>query len=400
MKRATVIIGANFGDEGKGLLTDFHAAQLGSDGLVVRFNGGAQAGHTVTTPEGRRHVFSHFGAGTLAGVPTYLSRFFVVNPLLFFKELPAIATAKPRVYVDRDCPLTTPYDMMINQMVETARGCNRHGSCGIGFDETIERNLKAAFRLTVADLGCPDLAARLDAIGRDYVPQRLKKLCISAPAQPIVPKPILADFVAAGRAFIDAVVLADCTIIRHKKQIIFEGAQGLLLDEEHHWFPHVTRSKTGLKNVIALARATNIDALDVTYVTRAYLTRHGAGPFPSEVRGLVYPGVRDATNLPNPFQGALRFGWLDLDLLRETVVADVAVGRASGLSFSHRLAVTCLDQLPAIATFIREGRRHPGGAEALVQAALASVAANEGFVSTGPTRRTLMRIRRRAQMAA
>jgi adenylosuccinate synthase len=400
MKRATVIIGANFGDEGKGLLTDFHAAQTGSDGLVVRFNGGAQAGHTVITPQGRRHVFSHFGAGTLAGVPTYLSRFFVVNPLLFFKELPAIAAAKPRVYVDRDCPLTTPYDMMINQMVEDARGRNRHGSCGIGFGETIERNLSAAFRLTVADLGRPEFVSRLDAIGKDHVPQRLGKLGISAPAQPIVPEAILADFVAAGRAFIDAVVLADCSIIRHKKQIIFEGAQGLLLDEEHHWFPHVTRSKTGLKNVIALARAANIDALEITYVTRAYMTRHGAGPFPSEVHGLVYPGITDATNLPNPFQGALRFGWLDLDLLKETVAADLAAGAASSLPFLHRLAVTCLDQLPATATFIREGQQHHAGAEALVRAALASVGASEGFASAGPTRRAVIRIGRWAQMAA
>jgi adenylosuccinate synthase len=400
MKRATVIIGANFGDEGKGLLTDFHAAQIGGDGLVVRFNGGAQAGHTVTTPEGLRHVFSHVGAGTLAGLPTYLSRFFVANPLLFFKELPAIAAAKPRVYVDRDCPLTTPYDMMINQMVETARGGKRHGSCGIGLSETIERNLSSAFRLTVADLERPDLAARLEAIGRDYVPQRLGKLGIAPPAQSIVPEPILADFLVSGRAFIDAVALADCTIIRHKKQVIFEGAQGLLLDEEHRWFPHLTRSKTGLKNVIALAQATNIDALDVIYVTRAYMTRHGAGPFPSEVPGLPYPGIRDATNLPNSFQGALRFGWLDLDLLKETVVADLAVGSGSGFAFSHRLAVTCLDQLPATATFIHEGRQHHGGAEALVEAALASVGASEGLVSAGPTRRGVTRIGRGAQLAA
>ncbi|HUH85812.1 MAG TPA: adenylosuccinate synthetase [Stellaceae bacterium] len=399
MKRATVVIGANFGDEGKGLMTDFHAAALGSDGLVVRFNGGAQAGHTVTTVDGKRHVFGHFGAGTFAGAPTFFSRFFAVNPPLFFKELPALAAERPRVYVDRDCPLTTPYDMMINQMAETARGGKRHGSCGIGFGETIERNLCPAFRLAVGDLDRPDFAARLEAIRREYVPQRLRTLGIESPA-PIVPPQVIVDYRACGRALLDHVALTDSAILRHKKHIVFEGAQGLLLDEEHPSFPHVTRAKTGLKNVLALARAADIDALDVTYMTRAYMTRHGAGPFPSETRERPYPGIAYATNLPNRFQGALRFGWLDLDLLQATVGADLALGFAASLALSHRLAVTCLDQLPAVATFIRDGEPRHESAEVLVEAALAAVGASGGFVSTGPARNAVTSIARRASLAA
>src|SRR6266850_5209509 len=81
---ARVVIGANFGDEGKGLITDYLCSK--GAGIVIRFNGGANAGHTVVTPEGERHVFRHVGSGTFLGVPTFLSQFFVCNPIAFFKE--------------------------------------------------------------------------------------------------------------------------------------------------------------------------------------------------------------------------------------------------------------------------------------------------------------------------
>src|SRR5206468_2979559 len=107
---AKVVIGANYGDEGKGLMTDYHAAHAGGDGIVVRFNGGAQAGHTVTTPGGMRHVFSHLGSGTLAGAATFLSRHFVCHPPMFFKELEKLAAAGlrtlPPVFVDERAPVS------------------------------------------------------------------------------------------------------------------------------------------------------------------------------------------------------------------------------------------------------------------------------------------------------
>lgn len=87
--KARVVIGSSFGDCGKGLVTDYLCSQ--GAGIVVRFNGGANAGHTVVTPDGQRHVFSHFGSGTLLGVPTFLSSFFVCNPIQFAKELDRIA---------------------------------------------------------------------------------------------------------------------------------------------------------------------------------------------------------------------------------------------------------------------------------------------------------------------
>jgi hypothetical protein len=114
---ATVVIGANFGDEGKGLAVDALAARAGpsrhaglsrhSDAAVIRFNGGAQAGHTVVTEDGRRHVFSHVGAGAFAGAVTFLSRFFVVQPAIFAREAAELAETglTPRVYIDPDARL-------------------------------------------------------------------------------------------------------------------------------------------------------------------------------------------------------------------------------------------------------------------------------------------------------
>ena len=88
---ARVVIGAQFGDEGKGQAVAGEAAAAGGDGIVVRYNGGAQAGHTVVTPDGRRHVFSHVGSGAFSGAATFLSRWFVSHPMLFLKEQAALA---------------------------------------------------------------------------------------------------------------------------------------------------------------------------------------------------------------------------------------------------------------------------------------------------------------------
>ena len=90
-----VVVGANFGDEGKGLMTDCFCHQSSVKGekcLVVLHNGGAQRGHTVVTPEGGRHVFHHFGSGTFVGADTYLSEDFILNPMVFRQEWEELKT--------------------------------------------------------------------------------------------------------------------------------------------------------------------------------------------------------------------------------------------------------------------------------------------------------------------
>ncbi len=398
-KTARAVIGAQFGDEGKGRLTDYYAAEVGGDGIVIRCNGGAQAGHTVVTPDGLHHVFSHVGSGAFAGAATFLSRFFVSNPILFLKEIKSLAIngAKPTIYVDPQSPVTTPYDMMINQIVERERGGDRHGSCGVGFGETIERNLTPAYALTVADLADRSaLVGKLDAIRRDHAPVRLARLgfadAFARNADLFLSDAILERYVEDARRFVEAITVADARTATCGRHLLFEGAQGLLLDQDRGFFPHVTRSNTGLHNVLELAEELDLTELEVTYATRAYLTRHGAGPLPRELPEKPYPGVVDATNVPNAYQGTLRFGWLDLDVLRRAIAEDLAdAGRLPGLSIKTRLAITCLDQIgDDKVRYYSGGLQRRTSIESFVSAVSRAVGASDALLGFGADRESVI----------
>lgn len=353
--RATGVIGANFGDEGKGLLTDYFCAEK-ENTVAVRFNGGAQAGHTVVTNDGKRFVFKHFGSGTLAGSATFLSRFFISNPLLWYKEkqhLLAIKESLPLMMVDPDSPVTTPLDMLVNQIAERARGDGRHGSCGIGINETIVRNQNEKFAIRVRDLEDTHvLFAKMEIIKNEYLYSRLEALNVEIP-------PWLPEYIKNNSFFIDDFVWTASQYYRSSKicgikeaaegnNFVFEGAQGLLLDQDHRYFPHVTRSKTGLHNIAILMREAEISGIDLVYVTRAYMTRHGAGPFETEDKDLIF---EDWTNVSNEFQGSLRFGHLDVPLLAESIKTDLKHGK--DIDVSPLVAITCLDQFGEDVALIR-----------------------------------------------
>lgn len=392
---ALVVIGAGYGDEGKGLLTDAFAAPFGTDAVVVRFNGGAQAGHTVTLADGRRHIFHHVGSGAFVGARTFLSRFFVANPMLLQPELDELAGkgVRPALILDPEAPVTTPWDMMLNQFAETARGTGRHGSCGLGFGETLERNQHAEIALTAAMLtDSAVLRRRLSAIRNLWVPQRLARLGLvpdGEQAALIASEVVFERWLADLPAFLNAVEITGIFTLRNSRQVIFEGAQGLGLDQTCGAFPHVTRSNTGLKNVLALAREAGITALDVTYASRAYVTRHGAGPLEHALPDKPYAGVVDATNIDNPWQGSIRFGTLDLDLLAGRILDDLTDVRGSGIGVRHDLALTCLDQIEGKATYVAEDVLRRASPQAMALEAVEAARAEDLVLSYGPTRETL-----------
>lgn len=346
--RAQAVIGAAYGDEGKGLMVDRLAA-ASQNAVVVRSNGGAQAGHTVVSPSGQRHVFHHVGSGTFAGAATHFSRFFVAHPMLLLSELAALENLgyRPRLTSDPEVMVSTPYDVIINQAVEMARGTARHGSCGLGFGETIERNLRPEFTLTMRDLFRPDIRQRLATIRDQWVQQRLETLGITTLpdelAAALADDTTLLRFLEDCDATLDHVSLWPDRRLAQLGPVIFEGAQGLLLDQDFGAFPHVTRSKTGISNMLAIATEAGIDRLDVTYATRIYTTRHGAGPLKSETPKLENIRVVDPTNAPNDWQGTLRLAPLDLGVLRDAIAHDLAVPHR-GITVHAGLAVTCLDQ--------------------------------------------------------
>jgi adenylosuccinate synthase len=323
------VIGANFGDEGKGLVVDYLCATEGA-GMVVRFNGGAQAGHTVVRADGKRHVFHHVGAGTFAGVPTYLSKFFLLNPILFWQEMKDLTQlgVEPIVYAHPDCLVTTFADMIINQRKEEARGKDRHGSVGVGVHETMQRSAIPELKITMADLWnrSPRVRHKLYTICRQYAMFRTGH-AIERHGE------MTEHFLKACEAFAQVVAPLG---IQQCRDPIFEGAQGLLLDQDNKaYWPHVTHSSTGMKNVRELCKQAGIDKVEPYYVSRTYLTRHGAGPLPGEDKRLFY---HDDTNGDHEFQGKLRFAPLDYTSMWNRCARDAGCG--------FNLVLTHCDQVP------------------------------------------------------
>ena len=161
MTRAILTVDLGFGDAGKGSIVDY-LTRAHDAHTVVRYSGGAQAGHRVVTEEGHEHVFSQFGAGTLAGAESFLSRFMLVEPLAIRNEAAHLATlghgdALARLALDGRATVITPFHRAINRLREMARGTARHGSCGIGVGETVRDRLRHGDRvLYAADLLDPD----------------------------------------------------------------------------------------------------------------------------------------------------------------------------------------------------------------------------------------------------
>ncbi|PSR65065.1 adenylosuccinate synthetase [Nocardia sp. MDA0666] len=342
--RHVIVVDLGFGDAGKGATVDWLCSpQAGSDvAAVVRFNGGAQAAHTVIA-DGRRHTFRQFGSGTLSGVPTVLSRHVLVDPIALAAEaeaLTALGLADPlgSIFVDERALLTTPIHGAANRCREDARGAARHGSCGMGIGETVRYALDHDAPL-VRDCRTPDILRRkLIALERHFAPllasgrhghepidALIEAYTEFARSVALVPGEQLAVFAAAGR-------------------LIFEGAQGVLLDEWRGLHPYTTWSTVEPRHARAMLARIGQPGT-VLGVTRAYQTRHGAGPFPTEDAALSIPEPYNATG---PYQGVFRVGHLDPILLRYAVEA---CGGIDALAVNHLDLVAARDDMRTAAGY-------------------------------------------------
>ncbi|MCB9668268.1 MAG: adenylosuccinate synthetase [Alphaproteobacteria bacterium] len=328
---AWAVIDLGFGDAGKGATTDFLCREVGAD-VVVRFNGGAQAGHNVVTPDGRHHTFSQLGAGTFAGARTLLGPDFLLHPLGLLLEadhLVDVGVHDPlaMLAVHREARVITPFQQAANQIRERARGDAAHGTCGVGVGECASDSLSADDTVRAGDLGDPVRLARLLRSQRDR--KRVELL-----SQGLDPGGIFDDPELVGRVLdvwgevARAVRLVDDAGLRAEldaaRSVVFEGAQGVLLDEHWGFHPHTTWS-----DCTGSTLGTLWDGPTVRLgVVRTYQTRHGAGPFPTE--GTL--DVPEVHNGPECWQGAFRTGALDGVLLRYAL--DV-VGGVDGLAVTH-----------------------------------------------------------------
>ena len=317
--RTISVIGKNFGDEGKGFVCSRLASSL-KNALIIKHNGGGQAGHTVEDPEGKwRFIHHQIGAGAEYHVPTLFADSFM--PDLFqlgkeVKEFTELFGFQPILYSEKNVRVTTIDDVLLNMGAEVAIGKNRHGSCGMGIEECVQRNA-AGYGITVEELATwtkQDLLDRLKQIQREYTERRAKILGIysSNPYYEMLHnETVLDNFVVEVKENVKLLTLvdADRTWLEEFQNLIFETGQGLLLDQDYEAFaPHLTSSKTGIHNPTIFLEKRGLPLEEALYVTRPYVTRHGNGPLPCEVKRSELSGVgEDLTNQPNEWQGTLRY---------------------------------------------------------------------------------------------
>ncbi|MFE1594843.1 adenylosuccinate synthetase [Nocardia sp. NPDC058705] len=322
-----VVVDLGFGDAGKGATVDWLCAAEVDLGVaaVVRFNGGAQAAHNVVA-DGRHHTFAQFGSGTFSGVPTWLSRHMLVEPIALAAESEQLAALGIRdplglLAVDERALLTTPIHIAANRAREDARGSSRHGSCGRGIGETAWYALEHDAP-TVADCRTPTvLRAKLDRLAAHY--ERLIGPSVHGYESIDAMVAMYGDFARAVRITGGE----ELARVAQVGRLVFEGAQGVLLDEWRGLHPHTTWSTVEPRNARAMIREIGGTAT-VLGVTRTYMTRHGAGPLPTEAP-LRIPEPHNDTG---HYQGAFRQGHLDPILLRYAV--DVC-GGIDGLVVNH-----------------------------------------------------------------
>lgn len=328
----SIVLGAGYGDEGKGSHVN-HLTSKSKRPLVIRFSGGHQVGHTVVLEDGTRHVFSNFGSGTLQGAPTYWSEYCTFNPIGIQREAKDLQKkgVNGLLFLDENAMVTTPFDMLMNKQLDKQ---NRHGSVGVGFGQTIQRT-EDHYTLFARDLKYPAIRdAKLELIRKYYGYQNTEKTI-----------EVMDEFKAACEYVMETHEVVSGLRTLQDYEWIFEGSQGIMLDMDYGFFPHVTRSNTTAKNALEIIKKYRPDSYIRTYyVTRAYLTRHGNGPMPNQNldNSFIINNPLE-TNRSDGFQGEFRKAPLDIDMLKYAIECDKYHNPKS----KRILVVTCLDQVPA-----------------------------------------------------
>lgn len=337
-----IAVDLGFGDAGKGLITDYFTRCYGAK-LVVRFNGGAQAGHNVVTSDGRHHTFAQIGSGSFVpGVRTFLSRYFVLHPTALLVEAEHLAQKGlprilERVSISPDSLVITPFHQAAGRLRELQV---RHGSCGVGLGEAMRDRLQPdAIRVSA-------LRDRASLVRLLKQVQERKRADISGFGGDPEERAIFEDpaviliWADKVRSLLEQVTIADDDRLQEPGPIVFEGAQGVLLDENHGFHPHTTWSTCTFDNALALAKQWGREVVRAG-VLRSYAVRHGAGPFPTFDPELTQ-ALEEPHNTFGPWQGSFAKGWFDVMTARYAIAA---CGGADCLALTH------LDAEPRIAAW-------------------------------------------------
>lgn len=304
--KVKVVVGSSYGDEGKGLVSGCLAREAILNNkekvLTVFFNGCNQRAHTF------ENVIRHtLAAGEAYGSDTFYHRMFVVDPIMLW-------LSKSTPIIDPRCRVIFPCDVLYGQSREKQL---QHGSCGFGLFAAVKRCKNTLAPFEVNDFFLPDMyfypyVQRTDSY-YNYEPNEIHNLSNFLKAAKWVKENCKIDTFEniAAKGLYDT--------------IIFEGGQGLLLDQENlDDFPHLTPSSTGAFNIHQDIEKLNTIP-DLFYVSRSYITRHGRGPIDMECGYEdINPTIIDTTNQTNNWQGSLRFGKIDLAKLYKRIKGDAA----------------------------------------------------------------------------
>ncbi len=331
-----VIVGSQWGDEGKGKIVDVLAEEVD---IVARYQGGANAGHTVHVGEDE-FILHQIPSGILhAGRRCLLGNGVVFDPFQFFEELDQIMDRVPdaetRVGVSGRAHLLLSYHKLLDRAAEASRGAGKIGTTGRGIGPAYEDKV-ARQGIRVADLRD---ATRAESLLRRAAERINRKLSLFDSAETVDADALVSEVLGIRERLLRLMVDPGRVIhdaMKDGKRVLLEGAQGALLDVDHGTYPYVTSSNTtaGGAGLGVGIGPTAID--DVVGVVKAYTTRVGEGPLPTEFPSPLQEQVREWGGEYGATTGRpRRCGWFDAVVVRYAA-------RVNGLT---GLAVTKLDVL-------------------------------------------------------
>jgi len=359
MGKKFILAGMSFGDEGKGTFVDYLTHKYGIK-QIIRYNGGSQASHTVITPKQIVHKFSQMGSGMfLKDCKTYLSSNMVINPVNLIAEVIQFSKKTglsqkevlERIIIDEKCYIVTPYHSLMNKLRELSKGKERRGSVGTGVSEVNQLLREKTFWSNGLGVQMKDLYDTKSLYEKiedlhycvknfymdneeiiediflnadEIMGKELKSL--DRQIEELFYKQNIEQLCNTYQSFITDKRFNICKdigeVLQPNEDIIFEGSQGLLLDEVYGTKPNTTILDTTIKNALHIVEAMKVvkeepDSSEVVKIgiAKAFASRHGAGVFPTEDASTSY-SIRDNNQEKSFWMGQMRFGWFDAVLMR------------------------------------------------------------------------------------
>jgi len=365
MSKNVVVIGTQWGDEGKGKIVDWLTDHAQG---VVRFQGGHNAGHTLVV-NGKKTVLRLIPSGILrAGVECFIGNGVVLSPEALFKEIDELEAAGvsvvSRLKISEACPLILPYHIALDQAREASKGAGKIGTTGRGIGPAYEDKV-ARRALRVIDLFSPE---RLKAKLEENVEYYNFQLTQYHHADPVDFTSIHQNLLLLAERLKPMVGDVSRTLYEMNKAgraLLFEGAQGTLLDIDHGTYPYVTSS-----NCVAGAAAPGAGVAPqmlsyVLGIVKGYTTRVGSGPFPTEQENEIGGYLAERGNEFGSVTGRpRRCGWFDAALLKRSI----QINGVSGLCVTKLDVMDGLETINLCVGYMLNGQKvdiFPVGADAV-----------------------------------